>query len=357
MRARRLFHLLQQSFAGYKRVESTQGFSWRKWISTFETHSKGFFLRAPLEHVAWSLHLSFICIPQSALQNVRPLVCESNVKAKFVKAWGFWSPFGRWAPQNLRHACARENSEGKISKSWQISRRCSQVVSSLASGPRAGSLPWFGPPLVQGASRLRRTDEAQKRVGDTFRKALATRKHEKLANSERFCKVVSPKFAPRLRGTAISKSKSWKDRRFGALFEVELRKIAPRLRSRAIWKLKSLRNDGVGTFLEVQNVFRVAEGSGHVAKCVAGVGIREGWKNFPILAASMLDSRDVLQCRRETWEILAGRNCAKCCFFYSFAASAKAGPKSEVVRRVGCRRCRQNLHHACARERFGSQNR
>ena len=36
---------------------------------------------------------------------------------------------------------------------------------------------------------------------------------------------------------------------------------------------------------------------------------------------------------------------------------AKVGPKSEVVPRIGCPRCRQNLHHACARERFGSQNR
>ena len=36
---------------------------------------------------------------------------------------------------------------------------------------------------------------------------------------------------------------------------------------------------------------------------------------------------------------------------------AKVGPKSEVVRRIGCPRCRQNLHHACAPERFGSQNR
>ena len=36
---------------------------------------------------------------------------------------------------------------------------------------------------------------------------------------------------------------------------------------------------------------------------------------------------------------------------------AKAAPKSEVVRRIGCPRCRQNLHHAVARERFRSQNR
>ena len=39
------------------------------------------------------------------------------------------------------------------------------------------------------------------------------------------------------------------------------------------------------------------------------------WK-LPIgLAASMFDSRDVLQHRCETWEILAGRNCAKRCVF------------------------------------------
>ena len=46
------------------------------------------------------------------------------------------------------------------------------------------------------------------------------------------------------------------------------------------------------------------------------------WKLPLGLAASMFDSRDVLQHRCETWEILAGRNCAKCCvIFHSFAAS------------------------------------
>ena len=35
----------------------------------------------------------------------------------------------------------------------------------------------------------------------------------------------------------------------------------------------------------------------------------------------------------------------------------KSAPKSGRVRRIGCPRCRQNLHHAVARERFGSQNR
>ena len=39
------------------------------------------------------------------------------------------------------------------------------------------------------------------------------------------------------------------------------------------------------------------------------------WKLLVGLAASMLDSRNVLQRRCETWEILAGRNCAKRCVF------------------------------------------
>ena len=35
---------------------------------------------------------------------------------------------------------------------------------------------------------------------------------------------------------------------------------------------------------------------------------------------------------------------------------AKSAPKNGRVRRIGYPRCRQNLHHAVARERFGSQN-
>ena len=34
----------------------------------------------------------------------------------------------------------------------------------------------------------------------------------------------------------------------------------------------------------------------------------------------------------------------------------KLVPKSGVVRKIGCSRCPQNLHHAVARERLGSQN-
>ena len=46
-------------------------------------------------------------------------------------------------------------------------------------------------------------------------------------------------------------------------------------------------------------------------------------------------------------------------FFHRFVASKARKGRSEKreLRRIGCPRCRQNLHHACARERFGSQNR
>ena len=40
-------------------------------------------------------------------------------------------------------------------------RRCSEAVSSLASGLWADSLPWFDSPLVWGVSRLRNTDKVQ----------------------------------------------------------------------------------------------------------------------------------------------------------------------------------------------------
>ena len=68
------------------------------------------------------------------------------------------------------------------------------------------------------------------------------------------------------------------------------------------------------------------------------------------LTAEMFYSADVRHQR------LAGRNCAKCCVFPWFRGF-EGSPKSEVVRRIGCPRRRQNLHHACPRERFGSQNR
>ena len=48
------------------------------------------------------------------------------------------------------------------------------------------------------------------------------------------------------------------------------------------------------------------------------------YRKLPLgLVASMLDSRDVLQHRCETWEILAGRNCAKCCVFPFVALKAR----------------------------------
>ena len=46
-------------------------------------------------------------------------------------------------------------------------------------------------------------------------------------------------------------------------------------------------------------------------------------------------------------------------FFRSFVASKvrKSRFEKRELRRIGCPRCQQNLHEACARERFGIQNR
>ena len=56
------------------------------------------------------------------------------------------------------------------------------------------------------------------------------------------------------------------------------------------------------------------------------------------------------------WRVGIARNAV---FFHSFVASKARKGRSEKreLRRIGCPRCLQNLHHACARERFGSQNR
>ena len=78
--------------------------------------------------------------------------------------------------------------------------------------------------------------------------------------------------------------------------------------------------------------------------------------------AEMWDMRDVIAqmwCSRDVRrEDLAGRNCGKCCVFHSFVASLagkvisweRAGAEDRLLKMC------QNLHHACARERFGSQN-
>ena len=64
-------------------------------------------------------------------------------------------------------------------KQQESSRRCSEAVLSLASGPRADSLPRFDSSLVQGASRLRYTDKAQmQQPGDMSQMALAQKKFE-----------------------------------------------------------------------------------------------------------------------------------------------------------------------------------
>ena len=52
------------------------------------------------------------------------------------------------------------------------------------------------------------------------------------------------------------------------------------------------------------------------------------------------------------WRVGIVRNAV---FFHNFVASKARKGRSEKreLRRIGCPRCRQNWHHACARERFG----
>ena len=88
---------------------------------------------------------------------------ENDSEVKIVKNWQPRSTFGSCSRQNLHHACARQR---------------------------------FG-----------------------------SQNREKLTASEHFWKFKSAKFAPRLRETAIWKSKSLKTERFGALLEVEVTKI------------------------------------------------------------------------------------------------------------------------------------
>ena len=84
------------------------------------------------------------------------------------------------------------------------------------------------------------------------------------------------------------------------------------------------------------------------------------WKSPLGFAASlMFHSRDVIysaDLRQERfWRVGIARNAL---FFQSFVASKarKGRSQKRELRRIGCPRCRRNLHRACARERFGSQN-
>ena len=63
------------------------------------------------------------------------------------------------------------------------------------------------------------------------------------------------------------------------------------------------------------NSSRVAVSTVYNQRKFRSSNFRLYWKLPVGLAASMFDSRDALQHRCEIWEILAGRNCAKCCVF------------------------------------------
>ena len=113
---------------------------------------------------------------------------------------------------------------------------------------------------------------------------------------------MSTKFAPRLRARAIWKSKSLKTGMPGPLLEVDLDKICTTLRARAIWKSKSLKTGMPGPLLEVD-----------------------------------IDKICATPARESDLEVKIVKNWHAGSTFGSWH--------------------RQNLRHACARERFGSQNR
>ena len=113
---------------------------------------------------------------------------------------------------------------------------------------------------------------------------------------------MSTKFAPRLRARAIWKSKSLKTGTPGALLEVGFAKICTRLSARMIWKSKALKTGRPGALLEVD------------LDKICTTPTRESDSEVTIVKTPWVRST-----------------------FGSWAS--------------------QNLHHACARERFGSQNR
>ena len=96
------------------------------------------------------------------------------------------------------------------------SRRCSEAVSSMASGPWADSLPWFDSPLVQGARRLRYTDKAQtQRPGDMPQMALAQKRRSAMLCNyrRRFWKQETSYRSPRWHDIVTSLCKRTMKRR------------------------------------------------------------------------------------------------------------------------------------------------
>ena len=110
---------------------------------------------------------------------------------------------------------------------------------------------------------------------------------------------MSPKFEPRLRARAISKSSAfqvklrkicttlWRENDLEAkivenwhaqstFLKFSAAKFAPGLRARAIWKSKLLKTDCLGTFLEVQSLFRVT-GAGISRHCKIRGRRRSSW--------------------------------------------------------------------------------
>ena len=93
--------------------------------------------------------------------------------------------------------------------------------------------------------------------------------------------MTSTKFAPRLLARAIFTKKKARRCMFGALSEVELRKICTTPARENDLEVKIVKTPGARDgFWRLKVCFAwQAQGFRHVAKYVAGAGIREGCKN------------------------------------------------------------------------------
>ena len=151
-------------------------------------------------------------------------------------------------------------------------------------------------------------------------------RHEDLAGRKCAKRCVFPSFC----GFAGWESQLLRTGGRGGSVAQDAAKFAPRLRARTIWKSKSLKTDGVGALLEVE-----------VAK-ICTTPARE----------NDLEVKIVKKIRRRT---LLEVEVAKICT----SPACESDLEVKIVKNWQPRSTfgswsRQNLHHACARERFGS---
>ena len=168
-----------------------------------------------------------------------------------------------------------------------------------------------------------------------FRSFVASKvrkgRSEKRGGAEAWAPKISTKFAPRLRARAIWKSKSLKTGRPGALLEVDLDKICTTPARESDLEVKIVKNwrcrSTFGSWHR-QNLHHACARERFGSQKTGGVGA---------LLEVDTDKICTTPARESDLEVKIVKNWEVRSTFGSWAS--------------------QNLHHACARERFGSQNR